>query len=207
VTDGEGRYILSDLSPGSYTISFRLPGFRTLTRNFVAVSPSLPTSLDVVLGVSPSAGTFREFPPFRFRPLPPVAQRRSDPRPYCLHGQNETAAEQERRLEALAAVRLMYGVLDRVPATARGYPDWETLARSKVVADLKNAGGAVGELANKTQWGSREPLPGWSLRYQVGLASVAFALADLRDPCGFTISSNDPDVVPPNGRIVPLIPG
>ena len=38
------------------------------------------------------------------------------------------------------------------------------------------------------------------------MVSAAFALTDLRDPCWFTLSSNDPDVMPPNGRIVPLTP-
>ena len=56
-------------------------------------------------------------------------------------------------------MRLIYGVLARVPPSPFGYPDWQTLARSKAVADLKGAAGAVGELANKVLWGSSEPLP------------------------------------------------
>ena len=58
VTDSQGRYSLSDLTPGAYSVSFRLTGFRTLTRNFVTVSASLPTNLDVSLHVGPLAETF-----------------------------------------------------------------------------------------------------------------------------------------------------
>jgi len=71
---------------------------------------------------------------------------------------------------------------------------------------LKSAAGAAGELANKVQWGSSEPLPGWGLRYEADFVSVAFAMTDMRDPCWFTLSSKDPGVVPPYGRVVPLTP-
>jgi hypothetical protein len=35
-------------------------------------------------------------------------------------------------------------------------------------------------------------------------AAVRFARLDLTDPCGFTYSSTDADVVPPIARVVPL---
>lgn len=33
VTDGSGAYILNDLRPGQYSVTFTLPGFSTVVRN------------------------------------------------------------------------------------------------------------------------------------------------------------------------------
>jgi hypothetical protein len=195
VTDAQGRYTLTDLPAAFHGVVFRLPGFGSLTRNLL-VDASSPASVDVVMAVRPLAETYR---------VPP-RQGSPDPRPFCLHGVKETPQEQQRRMEALAAMRLIYGLLSRVPASPLGYPDWQTLARSKVVADLKNIQGETGELARKIQWGSNEPLPGWTFSYKVGVASVAFAIRDLRDLCEFTYSSTDPDVVAGSSRIIPLAP-
>ena len=202
VTDAQGRYTVSELAPGAYTVTFRLPGFGTQARNFVGVVASLPTTLDMSLGVAPPIETYR------FRPTPPFMPRfglpRRETRAECLHGVNETVAEQGRRLEALNAMRLIYGLLERVPVSPLGYPDWGTLARSKAVAGLMN----TNPLAKKLQWGTSEPLPGWRISYEAGTTFVRFALTDTTDPCGFTYSSEDPDVMPWGnyGRVVPLTP-
>ena len=48
VTDGTGRYTIPDLRPGTYRVTFTLPGFRTIVREGVELaarrrSPSTPT--------------------------------------------------------------------------------------------------------------------------------------------------------------------
>lgn len=198
ITDRQGRYAFAGLQAGSYSLRFRLAGFATVTESPIPSSGLSATSLDVVMRVGRAAETVPAPPGFRV-PSPPL---RPDSRPECLHGVNETAAERERRLEALGATRLIYGLLERVPVNERGFPDWVTLSRSKAVADLKGANA----LAMKIQWGTNEPLPGWRLRYEAGLANVAFALRDTRDRCGFTYSSRDPDLFPPITREHPLSP-
>ena len=46
----------------------------------------------------------------------------------------------------------------------------------------------------------------WRISYERSVTSVRFALTDTTDPCNFTYSSEDPDVMPPHGRVVPLAP-
>ena len=201
VTDAQGRYSVSDLPVGAYTLTFRLSGFTPETRSKVAVTGILSTPLDVVLRVAMLEQGY-PMPPSRV--FPP--ESRADPGGQCLHGENETAAERERRLEALNAARMIYTLLARVPTRLHRYPEWGTLGLSPAVAALKKAGGATGELANKLQWGTNEPLPGWGIAYETGIGFVRFALIDITDPCGFKYSSEDPTLMPGTSRIVPLVP-
>jgi hypothetical protein len=201
VTDAQGRYSTGNLPSGIYTLQFSLPGFSPVSRDEIGVTGPLPTALDVVMRVAGLNETLQVAPPFRIRP-----RFRPDVRPECLHGPNETPAEAQRRIDALNAMRLIYGLLDKVPVSMFGYPSWETLARSKAVADLKNAPGPAGDLAKTIEWGSSEPLPGWRLSYEAALTSVVFALTDATDPCGFTYSSRDAVVMPPTARVLPLAP-
>ena len=50
-TDGTGRFVFDALLPGSYDVTFVLPGFTTAVRSGVAVQPGLPVTLDVEMGV------------------------------------------------------------------------------------------------------------------------------------------------------------
>jgi len=202
VTDAEGRYSVSDLPVGAYMLTFRLPGFATESQIKVAVTGILGTPLDVVLRVGPLEE--QTYPLFPFRVFPP--ESRADPGGACLHGANETAAERERRLEALDAARMIYALLARVPTRLHRYPEWVALGRSDAVAALKKAGGRTGELANKLQWGTNEPLPGWGIAYETGAGFVRFAFVDITDACRFTYSSEDPGLMPGASRIIPLIP-
>src|ERR671920_2528022 len=43
VTDGNGRYRIEDLRPGTYAVTFTLPGFTTLRRDGVTLSGSAVT--------------------------------------------------------------------------------------------------------------------------------------------------------------------
>jgi hypothetical protein len=134
-------------------------------------------------------------------PLPPRVPP-VDPLRSCLHQENETAGEAARRTEALAAMRMIdYALQDRLP---RAYPRWEDFSDLPVVARLRAAPGPAGELARKIAWGAPEPLPGWGIAYVLSDFEVRFSLTDMRDPCGFTYSSRDPNVMGRRMRIVPL---
>jgi hypothetical protein len=51
VTDGSGRFRISGVTPGSYDLSFALPGFRLATRPSVNVSGGMETVLNVAMEV------------------------------------------------------------------------------------------------------------------------------------------------------------
>jgi hypothetical protein len=202
VTDAQGRFTIAGLPLGSYSLTFGIPGFAPLTITNVVATGIAPTPIEAVMRVGEIGGTQT------LRPAPPLLpglprQPRQDARIECHHGVNETEAERARRQDAFNTMRLIYSVLQQVPADGRGFPDWPTLSRSNAVAMLKERPGATGELANKIQWGSFEPLPGWRLTYVPGI-SVAYSLRDNTDPCWFTLSSNDPQVIPPIARTRPL---
>ena len=137
-------------------------------------------------------------------PSPPPFRGPQDRR--CLHDANETEAERQRREEALAAMRMIDYVLTR-PTTRPPVPRWENLAKSPAVASLRGMTGPVGDLARRIAWGEPEPLPGWGISFIPFMGvppDVRFALTDLRDPCAFTYSSQDPNVLPRGYRILPL---
>ena len=65
VTDGSGRYRIEDLRPGTYTVTFTLPGFVTLRHDGVTLSGSAVTTVDADLrvgGVSESVTVTGESP-------------------------------------------------------------------------------------------------------------------------------------------------
>ena len=56
-TDGEGRYSIVDLRPGSYTVTFALAGFSTLKREGVELGSGFTASVNVTLTVGALAET------------------------------------------------------------------------------------------------------------------------------------------------------
>jgi len=57
VTDGEGRYNIVDLRPGTYTVIFTLTGFGTVRREGIALTAGLTAPINVELSVGAVAET------------------------------------------------------------------------------------------------------------------------------------------------------
>jgi len=192
VTNATGSYQIRDVLPGTYALTFRLPGFTTVSRDGVAVIQGAPMTVDAVLLVGPLVD-----------PLPPGQQSGQG---NCLHGDTESDAEYQRRSDALDAMRMIDFVISRTISRSlvSRMPTWDDLATSPVVASLRGMRGPRGDLARRIAWGESTPLPGWSIDYVAMAADVRFALKDLRDPCGFTYSSQDPNVIPLRFTILPL---
>ena len=60
VTDGAGRYAITDLRPGEYTLSFTLPGFGTLVREGLVLGAGATLPIDATLSVAPPAVDARQ---------------------------------------------------------------------------------------------------------------------------------------------------
>jgi hypothetical protein len=112
----------------------------------------------------------------------------------CLHGESETEVQAQRRTEAFDATDLINRLIERRPR-GTAYPKWEAFAKSPMVAQYLGIAGARGDLARKIMWGSDQPLPGWRIHYVAAQDGYAFSLIDIRDPCQFTLSTNDTQVI------------
>ena len=53
VTDGAGRYAITDLRPGEYALSFTLPGFDTARRDGIVLAAGATLPIDATLSVAP----------------------------------------------------------------------------------------------------------------------------------------------------------
>ena len=51
ITDGQGNYTLTDLRPGTYTLTFMLSGFGTQVRNEIELSSDITMTINVALTV------------------------------------------------------------------------------------------------------------------------------------------------------------
>ena len=51
VTDAEGRYTFTQLSPGDYSVTFSLPGFNQILRDGIALTSGVTANVSVELGV------------------------------------------------------------------------------------------------------------------------------------------------------------
>ncbi len=118
----------------------------------------------------------------------------------CLHEGYETAAERQRRDDALAMLRLtarLVGMSRGFPIFNQdlpGYPSWEELAAAGARLGRMD-GGPMGRMARKVQWGSAEPLPGWRAHYVADRSGYALSLTDSRDKCGWTYFGDERGVV------------
>src|SRR5256885_7112122 len=78
VTDGGGNYRFPALPPGTYTVTFELPGFTTLKRENIQISMGFTAAVNVELAVASPPGN---------RPLtraPPVVRNPDTPAPQDL---------------------------------------------------------------------------------------------------------------------------
>src|SRR5438477_498406 len=57
VTDGQGQYKIVDLRPGTYTVTFTLPGFSTAVRTGVELTAGFTAAIDQQLRVGEVAET------------------------------------------------------------------------------------------------------------------------------------------------------
>jgi hypothetical protein len=197
LTGAEGRYEVTDLPAGTYTLTFTLPGLFAPSREVALVSDGATVTVDATLSVGPIE--FRNYVPRgpRFPPSPEVTA--------CLHDGLETSAERQRREQALGAMRLIGDVLTTLRPLG-SVPSWEELAQSDVVAGIRAETGARGDIARLVRWGESELLPGWGLAWVKGDDEVQYALIDLNDPCAFALSWQDLSGTTPGRRyrIVPL---
>jgi hypothetical protein len=114
--------------------------------------------------------------------------------PRCLHGENETQVQRQRREEAIDGADLINRILDRGRRDT-AYPTWEALAKSPRIAAYSGIAGTVGDLVRKMEWGTDQPLPGWRIHYVAAQDGYAFSLRDMRDACQLTLASNDTGVI------------
>ena len=56
VTDGEGRYQITDLRPGAYTVTFSLSGFNTFKRDGITLAGAGAVAVDAEMRVGRGAG-------------------------------------------------------------------------------------------------------------------------------------------------------
>jgi hypothetical protein len=155
-------------------------------------------------------GLFAAAPAFAQVPAPGMVAPQIE---RCLHGNTETAAEKERRTDALAAMRMIDHVLGKTIGLRPSQTTWEELSGHPTVRELQAMDDRVGELANTFIWGGTEPLPGWRItwvqapRTLQSPPAIVFSLTDVRDACRFTYLSTDPDVIQASrggGRLLPL---
>ena len=57
ITDGNGQYLIIALEPGTYSITYSLPGFGTLVRDEIELSTGFTASIDIELSVGDIAET------------------------------------------------------------------------------------------------------------------------------------------------------
>jgi hypothetical protein len=51
VTDGQGQYRIVDLRPGTYSVTFTLPGFSIVVRDGITIESNFVAKIDAVLKV------------------------------------------------------------------------------------------------------------------------------------------------------------
>lgn len=57
VTDAQGQYQIVDLAPGTYAVSFTLPGFSTIKRNGIQLTAAFTATVNVEMKVGEVAET------------------------------------------------------------------------------------------------------------------------------------------------------
>lgn len=110
----------------------------------------------------------------------------------CLHGTSETQAQQQRRLDALTAVRSINFAEHSAQRAGRFRPIDEL---SPFLAAHRSDGGRLGDVTRRLRFDQREILPGWEAHLLFDADSYILTLKDLTDPCGFTYTTDENDVI------------
>jgi hypothetical protein len=107
----------------------------------------------------------------------------------CLHGNNETAQEKQRRFDAVSAVRRINTAEFQNKPDAKKFVSFAELVTSATWKKL-NAKGFL-----KLSDGAIDVLPGFELRLTTDGISYALSLTDKSDPCKFTVFSDDAGII------------
>src|SRR5262245_13316105 len=108
VTDGNGRYQIVDLRPGSYVVTFSLSGFNTIKRDGVTLSGSTASNVDVEMRV----GSLQET--ITVTGEAPVVDIRSTTQQRVLNAE---------AIDALPSARNYFGLARMIPNTMGGGND------------------------------------------------------------------------------------
>jgi hypothetical protein len=110
----------------------------------------------------------------------------------CLHRNNETSAERQRRLDALTAVRS----INFAEHSARRAGAYRRLTElSPFLAAHRSDGGRLGDVARRLRLDQDEVLPGWEAHLLLDTDTYILTLRDMNDPCGFTYTTDESDVI------------
>ena len=110
----------------------------------------------------------------------------------CLHRTNETPAERQRRLDALTAVRSINFAEHSAQRIGR-YRPLEEL--SSFLAAHRSDGGRLGDVTRRLRFDQSEILPGWEAHLLFDADSYILTVRDMNDPCGFTYTTDESDVI------------
>ena len=113
----------------------------------------------------------------------------------CLHGSNETAEQNARRREALAAARTINTIQANQPgAASHQYLRHGELSGSRYALSMRTAppGAAISRLSLDP---GTEILPNWELKLDVSPTGYWLMIRDKADPCGFAFISNQAGVI------------
>jgi hypothetical protein len=110
----------------------------------------------------------------------------------CLHRTSESQAERQRRLDALTAVRTINFAEHSAERAGRFRPLDEL---SSFLAAHRSDGGRLGDVTRRLRLDQREILPGWEAHLLFDADSYILTLKDLTDPCGFTYTTDQNDVI------------
>jgi hypothetical protein len=105
----------------------------------------------------------------------------------CLHGRGELPAEEQRRMQAVTAVR----IINTAEINSPGFVPLEDLGNAPNVQALRSDSGRGGDTARAMRFDREEILPGWRVHFVLGDRGYSVALSDTRDPCQFTLWSNE----------------
>jgi Carboxypeptidase regulatory-like domain len=157
-TDGEGRYSIVDLRPGSYVVTFSLTGFTTVKREGVEIGAGFTASINITMGVGALAETIT------VTGASPVVDTQSSRR-------QETLTTRE--LEALPSGNIGLQTLAYVtPGFAA------TQADVGGTRDTWSAQGAYAGYHGKVTAGTRAAYDGFRNQYFIGAASGVGYITD-----------------------------